>query len=335
MPRLPQELLNLVVEALAIPTRPEAYLNAEIKTLYNLCITSKTLQHFATPHLYLSIVLSTSHQLHSLVYSLRQTDGIELKRIRSLCLRDFKDALNEDNAAAMIQLLVLMSNQPSFSRLIIDRELRTWISRGDFSDDEEDEDGQASPEDDHEGHVSDEVIAGQRAALCAALEALPNLRDLHSIQDEVYVAKSWREPEWNYNRGWTVHRNLERVTIYNPIVDLDFTAALAKHPSLRQVIMVRPDADDEVSIEDILKPLDRWRELVIVGHDLVASNERVQALGNAVASLEHCCKVSFWNIDEIDEEQDVIRAIQLAVRDVLERGQFDDLPLSEAGRRLQ
>lgn len=282
--------------------------------------------HFvtSTPHLYSSITISIAHQLESLVRSLRQPDGIERKRVRSLSLRDFPYALNERNAANMIQLLVLLADQPDFSRLVLDRGLAFWKSTREMV---------FSPlESSEESHPGDKVIPEQRAALQAAFGALHNLRELDSIQDQVYLSNIRRDLQWNAHQRWAVHTKLERLTLYNPFVNLEFANSLEKHPNLRQALMVRPAYDEEV-IEEVLKSLQTWRELIIVGHALTMDIGALQVdlLKNSAASLEQCCKISFWNMDNIDfDAEDFIRKIQTSRRDAVEEGKLEELPLMTA-----
>ncbi|KZP11848.1 hypothetical protein FIBSPDRAFT_870845 [Athelia psychrophila] len=213
----------------------------------------------------------------------------------------------------MIEVLVLMQDQPGFCRLIIDRDLRRWTLRSHYNS-SDDENAPDEPE-----YWDDGVASRQRVSLRAALETLSNLRELHSIQDEVYIAPKDPTP----HIGWTPHHNLQRLTLYNPILDADLTKAFAKHPNLQQVIIVRPDFD-EYLLGEALKHIQTWRELVLVGHEALSANRCAVAIRDAAASLDRCCKLVYvrydWHEASVGWDSDIADDIQLFVRSRLEDG---------------
>ncbi|KZP24162.1 hypothetical protein FIBSPDRAFT_930117 [Athelia psychrophila] len=142
---------------------------------------------------------------------------------------------------------------------------------------------------------------------------------LHSVQDEVYIAPKDPTP----HIGWTPHHNLQRLTLYNPILDAELTKAFMTHPNLQQVIIVRPDFD-EYFLGETLKHIQTWRELVLVGHEALSANRCAVAIRDAAASLDRCCKLVYvrydWPEASVGWDSDIIDDIQLFVRSRLEDG---------------
>lgn len=298
---IPSELHGAIVDALATKANPHAYGWDPVTkcTLIQLCLTSRTLQHFASPHLYSSIIISTAHQLHSLVHSLRTTDGRLSQHVHALSLRDFDDALDESNTDELIELIRLMQHRTTFQRLILDRKLRI----------------------DSCILVEDSLIGRLRGPLRAALAALPNLQELNSIQDEVYVAGG--SAAWNNNSGWKEHRNLLRLTLYNLMIDSDFVETFANHPNLRHVVLVRPYIDSD-NLDEVFQALHPWSRIVLVGSEEARQNWQNQIIKAAATSLAPGWELVYVRAQLAvgDDDEHLKRRVQLWVRARLETGEM-------------
>ena len=300
---LPTELLGTIVNILALPSHPQAYgFEADVQhSLVHLCSASTTLYSIASPYLYSSVIITSSHQLHSFVNTLCNTKGRLSLPLHSLSLRDFDDALEETCVADFIRLLVALHKySPNFRRLIIDRDLRTWLDPS--SSEEED------PETKEIGPTS---TAAQRLTIRSGLDALQGLEELSSIQDEIFLPSFETDGTWEYNSGWKYHLQLRYLSLYNPIIDSNFARDIIPLHFLKCLVLVRPDVTEDTAAEFFRAIMARSR-LLLVGP------MPINRIKDILAIAQPTCEIFY--VEAPAEERDLIRHVQLWARQQLERG---------------
>ena len=306
---LPTELLGTIVNTLALPTHPQAYgFEADVQhSLVHLCSASTTLYSIASPYLYSSVIIASSHQLHSFVNTLCNTKGRLSPALHSLSLRDFDDALEETCVTDFIGLLVVLHKySPNFRRLIIDRDLRTWLDPVDYISDSSSE--EENPETKEIGPTS---IAARRLTIRSGLDALQSLEELSSIQDEIFLPSFKTDGTWEYNSGWKYHLQLRYLSLYNPIIDSDFARDIIPLHFLKCLVLVRPDVTDDTAAQFFRAIMARSR-LLLVGP------MPINHIKDILATAQPTCEIFY--VEAPAEERDCIRHVQLWARQQLERG---------------
>lgn len=308
---LPTELLGVIVDTLALPIHPQAYgFDADVlRSLVHLCSSSTTLYNIASPHLYSSVIISSSNQLHSFVDTLHNTKGRLSSALQSLCLRDFDDALEEEAVGDLIALLVLLRGcSPGLRRLIIDRDLRAWLDPIDYMSDS------SSNEDPETCGVQPGLIGKLRSEIRSGLDALQGLEELCSIQDEVFLRSVETDDTWGYNSGWKDHRQLRYLSLYNPVIDSRLAQDIIHLNFLRCLVLVRPDAVDDTMVNFFRAVMATCRVMLMGPLSSVTLDE----IKEAVIEAQPKCEIVY--IEAPADGDNLICEVQLWVRQQLERG---------------
>lgn len=294
---LPPEILGIIVNALAYRRNLRAY-GRDPEThsaLVQLCIASQALRAFASPHLYSIIIISTQKQLGCLVASLRSPS--DLKSIESLSLRDFNSSTNKKNFAELIALIELLQYHASFRQLLVDRKhTASWM---------------------YESRSSQDENERRWLRLRAAIVALANLQELHSVQDDMSI----RLGRWilqgteKWEDVWDHTLNIRSLTLCKACFDAKFLTILANHPHIRHVILIHPTIN-------LSMPSSAW-QLLQTGTQIVfvggAQSLRFRyAAGEPVPSRQQFARVA-----EKLNVGDGTLLNRLAVRNLLENGNFD------------
>ena len=233
--QLPAEILDLIVASMPESNTSVALPTSHLvtRTLWSCLFVSKTMHASSLQELYRRcLYIDSAWRLRAVLraYSSRQpifgrsADPGLFKSTAStaLYLAPFtKDTIDERPVVDGICKLFKLLSQ-SLERLIIDMPLRSYYP---------DEPGSQS----------------LRSVLRSAFLYLGNLRELVSIRDELYV--STRLPDNNSivePPVWSTWAHLRRLALYNLCIDDDLTESLKSMTNLRELVLTRPDTDEDV-----------------------------------------------------------------------------------------
>lgn len=218
MPPSPVEILAHILSILATPAHELQYGYSDdvLDALLQLCLSSRTLYALAAPHLYSSVRVDSSSQLSLLHRTLCSSQPIPA--IASIALPDFSDSLFPPSSIHLVEIITIIS--PSVRRIMFDRPLR-----GFYYENEREE---------------------VRQHLRTVMEPLSQLEEFESIQCELFLGV--KEPdgalppdEWHV--CWPDWKSLQRLSLYNPMLNEEFSDAIAGLPELTHLAMQHPDFD--------------------------------------------------------------------------------------------
>lgn len=232
--RLPTEIILHIVDQLALDGRGTiAYEPSHpiTRTLISFTLASRATYPPAVRHLYSRCLhIDSSQRLRRLLNSITAIPQVPTLRpanvlgyVTSLYLAPFDgDSIDDQPTAHWIRELFLRV-APTLKRLVIDMPLRSIYP---FSD-----------------HL------GVRPLLRHGFEALVNLEEFVSVQDDLYLNLYDREENKAEETVWTLWPKLRRLGLYNADCVEEFWETVARMPQLDSLVMTRPDGLEEADIK--------------------------------------------------------------------------------------
>lgn len=219
-PRVPPELFPLIVDRVAendLATQSYGLAEETKGSLKALCLTSIALRAHADPLLWRTVRVESCSEINQVLNCSSTRAYDDTKASRLVHLRRIYIGLTTQESASppncLLRLMALLAQDAKhLQALAFDIPFRECTSK---------------------------VWKAFNAQFRPLFRQLP-LRELVSLRDEVFFSMPWgaatpRRGEWQYFEA------LQRLVIYNPVLEDDFVLAVLSMPHLRDVVIMRSD----------------------------------------------------------------------------------------------